>query len=288
MIDELFAEFDGAFADSTIRSYRSDFSHFSDWCEENGIDPASASQEDLAQFVEHMAAGSSGATIRRHVASIGSIYKLSGKDDISKGPPVILAMKRMYRRKGRAQRQATPLTYEVLTALLGACGGGQRGLRDRILLRLGYETMRRRAELCKFQFEDLEVLPNGKAALHLRFSKTDQFGMGKLIPISAELLEDIDHWSDLVGGRGYLLRRVYRTGEIGNELHPGAINRILQLLQKSAGVELNGKLSGHSFRVGAALDLLERGESMEKIMLRGGWQSESTVIRYLRAWQAVQ
>ena len=114
MIDDLFAQFEGAFADSTIRSYRSDFSHFSDWCEENGIDAASASREDLAQFVEHMAAGSSGATIRRHVASIGSIYKLSGKDDISKGPPVILAMKRMYRRKGRAQRQATPLTYEAL------------------------------------------------------------------------------------------------------------------------------------------------------------------------------
>jgi hypothetical protein len=49
-----------------------------------------------------MATGSSGATIRRHVASIGSIYKLSGKEDISKGPAVLLAMKRMYRRKGRA------------------------------------------------------------------------------------------------------------------------------------------------------------------------------------------
>jgi hypothetical protein len=51
--------------------------------------------------------------------------------------------------------------------------------------------------------------------------------------------------------------------------------------------ELAGKLTGHSFRVGAALDLLENGESLEKIMLRGGWQAESTVIKYLRAWQAV-
>jgi len=29
-------------------------------------------------------------------------------------------------------------------------------------------------------------------------------------------------------------------------------------------------LSGHSFRVGAALDLLEKGEPLERIMLRGG------------------
>jgi site-specific recombinase XerD len=264
MIDELFAQFDGAFADSTIKSYRSDFSHFSVWCEKNGIDPGSASQEDLAQFVEHMAAGSSGATIRRHVASIGSIYKLSGKEDISKGPAVLLAMKRMYRRKGRAQRQATPLTRDVMNALLAVCRDDRRGLRDTILLRLGYETMRRRAELCAFRFEDLEVLPNGKAALHLRFSKTDQFGLGKLLPVSAELLADIKRWGELVNGAGYLLRRVYRTGEIGSDLNPGGVNRILQQLQKKAGLELGGMLSGHSFRVGAALDLLESGESMEK------------------------
>jgi len=286
MIDELFAQFEGAFADSTIRSYRSDFAQFTDWCEKNGMDAANASQEDLAQFVEHMATGSSGATIRRHVASIGSIYKLSGKEDISKGPAVLLAMKRMYRRKGRAQRQATPLTRDVLEALLAVCRDDRRGLRDRILLRLGYETMRRRAELCAFRFEDLEVLPNGKAALHLRFSKTDQFGVGKLIPVSTELLADIEQWGELVDSTGCLLRRVYRAGEIGSDLNPGGINRILQLLQVAAGLELGGKLSGHSFRVGAALDLLESGESMEKIMLRGGWQSESTVIKYLRAWQA--
>jgi hypothetical protein len=39
--------------------------------------------------------------------------------------------------------------------------------------------------------------------------------------------------------------------------------------------------------VGAALDLLEDGESLEKIMLLGGWQAESTVIKYLRAWQPI-
>ena len=65
MIDELFAEFNGAFAESTIRSYRSDFSQFSDWCEENDVDAVGARPEDLAQFVEHMAAGSSGDAFPR-------------------------------------------------------------------------------------------------------------------------------------------------------------------------------------------------------------------------------
>jgi hypothetical protein len=36
--------------------------------------------------------------------------------------------------------------------------------------------------------------------------------------------------------------------------------------------------------VGGALDLLESGTPIEKIMLKGGWKATSTVILYLRAW----
>ena len=43
-------------------------------------------------------------------------------------------------------------------------------------------------------------------------------------------------------------------------------------------------VSGHPFRVGAALDLLEQGEPLERIMLRGGWQTDSTAMKYLRNW----
>ena len=40
-------------------------------------------------------------------------------------------------------------------------------------------------------------------------------------------------------------------------------------------------LSDHSYRVGAALDLLEQGESLDRIMLRRDWQTDSTAIKYL-------
>ena len=43
-------------------------------------------------------------------------------------------------------------------------------------------------------------------------------------------------------------------------------------------------LSGHSFRVGAALDLLDKNIPLEKIMLRGGWKSETSAMRYLQSW----
>jgi len=36
--------------------------------------------------------------------------------------------------------------------------------------------------------------------------------------------------------------------------------------------------------VGAAFDLLKQGEGIEKIMLRGGWKTDSTAMKYLRNW----
>jgi len=51
---------------------------------------------------------------------------------------------------------------------------------------------------------------------------------------------------------------------------PASINHILKSLQKQAGLNQIGELSGHSFRVGTALDLLEKNIPLEKIMLRGG------------------
>ena len=55
MIDELFAQFEGAFAESTLTGYRSDFTRFANWCKENGVQPLEATSEDLAHFVEMLA-----------------------------------------------------------------------------------------------------------------------------------------------------------------------------------------------------------------------------------------
>ena len=54
--------------------------------------------------------------------------------------------------------------------------------------------------------------------------------------------------------------------------------------QQRARINQIGELSGHSFRVGAALDLLDKNIPLEKIMLRGGWKSETSAMRYLQNW----
>ena len=109
----------------------------------------------MAQYVDYLATIRKSATIRRRINSLGTVLKLSKHYDPTKQPEVILAIKRMHRKIGRAQQQATPLTKPLLNQLLSNCDNSFRGLRNQVLLRLGYETMRRRSELCAFKFEDI-------------------------------------------------------------------------------------------------------------------------------------
>ena len=187
MIDEIFQRFDGAFAENTIRAYRSDFEQYSKWCAKKSISPIPATADNLAMYVDDLSHTCKSATIRRRVNSLGTVSKLSGNPDPSKDPQVILALKRMHRKIGRHQKQATPLTYDAVEQLLSLCTNDTRGLRNQVLLLIGYETMRRRSEICSFRFEDMQHSPALGNVLWLRKSKTDQFGEGRPIAISDRL-----------------------------------------------------------------------------------------------------
>ena len=285
MIDDILAKFDGAFAENTIRAYRSDFIQYQAWCSHNNIDSIPATADAIAHYVDYLATTRKSATIRRRINSLGTVLKLSKHYDPTNQPEVILAIKRMHRKIGRAQEQATPLTKILLNQLLNNCDSSIKGLRNQVLLRLGYETMRRRSELCAFKFEDIDQAPNGKPILRLSFSKTDQYGAGKILSISEELLMLLEKWRGMVGNGGYILRSINKHGYIGNNLNPASISTILKTMQDGIKPISHAQpLSGHSFRVGAALDLLEQGEPLERIMLRGGWQTDSTAMKYLRNW----
>ena len=144
MIDDIFAKFDGAFAENTIRAYRSDFIQYQTWCVESRLEPIPAIADTLAMYVDYLSENNKSATIRRRINSLGTVLKLSKNHDPTKQPEVILALKRMHRKIGRAQEQATPLTKDLLNQLLNNCDNTVMGVRNQVLLRLGYETMRRR------------------------------------------------------------------------------------------------------------------------------------------------
>ena len=285
MIDKILASFDGAFAENTLRAYRSDFTHYEKWCASHGWPAIPAKAERLALYVEEMSTKYKSATIRRRFNSLSSLFYLTRNPNPVRDPEVTLAMKRMHRQIGRAQKQASPLTLKYLEQMKRKCDNSNRGMRDKVLLQLGYETMRRRSEICAFKFEDLQQMPNGKYSLLLRQSKTDQYAQGRLIPISDILAKLILKWQKRVeADQGSILRRIRKDDAIGEQLSSASMCKILVDLQYRSRLRHLPNFSGHSFRVGAALDLLERGVPLEKIMLRGGWGAKSTTLKYLASW----
>ena len=95
----------------------------------------------------------------------------------------------------------------------------------------------------------------------------------------------ISSWSLVIDqDSGYILRSLKRNLSTKPSLTPSSINHILKSLQKQAGLNQIKELSGHSFRVGAVLDLLNKNIPLEKIILRGSWKSEASAMRYLQSW----
>ena len=137
-----------------------------------------------------------------------------------------------------------------------------------------------------FEFGDVTCLLNGKPALRLRFSKADQYGEGRLIEISKDLEELIAKWRDIVGPQGRILRSVDRHGNIGEKLEASAVSYILRQVQANITLPGNKKprqWTGHSFRVGAAVDLVESGYTIEQVMRKGDWKSAHAGLRYVMA-----
>jgi len=102
-------------------------------------------------------------------------------------------------------------------------------------------------------------------------TKIDQYGSERVLPINGELLELIDKWRISVGSEGYIIRSLTRHGHIANTLDPASIQTTLNLLQQGLGENAEvTSVSGQSYRVGAARDLLKRGEAVERILLKEG------------------
>ena len=78
-------------------------------------------------------------------------------------------------------------------------------------------------------------------------------------------------WQRTADVKGPILRCVDRHGNVGCALNSWSISTILNDLA-SSGSDASERISysGHSFRVGRAVDLLNEGIPLEKIMLIGG------------------
>ena len=286
MLDHTINKIEGAYAPSTIRAYRSNFERFIKYCEKLNIDALPANPSDVAMYIAKLTkSGLKSSSIRIAVASISSIHKLNYLSDPTQHPDVKIELRRMHRTLGRSCKQALGITAPILERMLSATNTNLRGVRDRALLLLAYDSMCRRSELVSLRITDIQIDGSeNQMKIRLRKSKTDQELEGRWIFPTQRSIAALYLWLNQANLKdGFLFRGINNAIDITKELKSSQINRIYKGLAKDAKLpkEMIGHISGHSMRVGAAQDLLRSGASMPAIMSRGRWSKTDTVMRYL-------
>lgn len=290
ILEDTVQKIEGAYAPSTIRAYKSSFERFIQFCEECKASALPADPEDVAIYISKLTkSGLKSSSIRIIVAAISSIHKLNLLADPTQHPIVKIEVRRMHRTLGRYCQQAFGITAPILEKMVGATTKNLRGIRDRALLLLAYDSMCRRSELVSLKIEDIyleEFDSQVRMKIRLRKSKTDQELQGRWIYPSKRSADAITAWINQAKlDNGYLFRGINNPIDITDELKCSQINRIYKRLARGAKLpkEVIEHISGHSMRVGAAQDLLKSGASMPMIMNKGRWSKTDTVMRYLES-----
>jgi integrase len=168
--------------------------------------------------------------------------------------------------------------------MITATDNSLRGIRDKAILLVAYDSLCRRSELVSLEYEDLIIDDEvGSVKLKLKKSKTDPHGVGKNLYLSNEAQQALKEWiykSKISSGK--IFRAITAAGKIKNSLNSSHIGRIYKKLAQlsKADQSIIKNISGHSMRVGAAQDLLLLGATLLKIMNRGRWSKVDTVMKY--------
>lgn len=288
MLAKTIEKIDGAYSPATIRAYRVDFGEFIKFCDGIGEVGLPAHAQSVVDFVIKLTnSGRSSASIRRAIAGIASVHKLNRFTDPTKDPDVMLEMRRMHRKLGIASHQALGVTAEILEKMLNATENNLKGIRDRALLLVAYDTLCRRSELVALRVEDVRTkVINGveNTTILLRKSKADQDAIGRWLHLSKRTQLALNEWlQQLNAETGQLFRGINSSQHILQTLGAGQINRIYKKIARVSEIDsdLPGNISGHSMRVGHAQDLLRSGASLPIIMSMGRWSKSDTVMHYV-------
>lgn len=280
-----FQRLEGAYAPSTMRSYRADVEAFEQWCVENRIKaPFPADAETVCRFLEDQGESKAPSTVGRRLYAIRKVHRLLRLPDPTYDEDINLAMRKVRRARAIRPRQAKGLTRNFLERFLDSEPDTPWGLRNRAMLALGYELLTRRSELIALRNHDLTHRDDGTLRVLIRRSKADPFGQGRIAFTSAHTAKLLREWLAFRGPEiEWLFCPIYQGKVIDRCLETTTVRRVIKEAAGRCGLKAEhvASFSGHSMRVGAAQDLLKRGFDTAAIMRAGGWKSVNVLARYL-------
>lgn len=283
-IDSLFHKCEGAYARTTLRSYREDLRQFNAWCRTRGKIWLPAEPATISEFIDEQVPNKKISTIKRKLCAVKFAHRLRDLDCPTEHSSVHLAIRRAARAKPRRPTQSLGLTAELLKQIVGSCPDSLSGRRDAALISVGYDTLCRSSELAAMRMEHVGCDQQGQKTVLIPTSKGDAEGDGRIAYFSPVTNFLMDQWlktSKLETGPVF---RGLHTGKISNrELDTSSIRRLVKAAAWRANLdrETVTRLSGHSMRIGAAQDMLHAGFDALAIMQAGGWKTPAVVLRYV-------
>ena len=139
-----------------------------------------------------------------------------------------------------------------------------------------------RSEVAALTWADLEHAGDGSGRLTIRRAKVDQEGRGAVVYIGTAALDAIEALRP--DDASHEAPVFASPREPGSALSESAIARAIDRAARRAG--LGAGFSGHSPRIGMALDLSRTGMATHAIQQAGCWASPAMVVRYTRSESA--
>ncbi len=290
-------------AANTDDAYRADWSVFTDWAATRGLEPLPAAPLTVEAFIADQAAlGHPPVTIRRRVSTISTAHARSSLADPANQQvtEALQGVDRQWGEAGNTPNQAPALPIDRLAVVVDAIAlegpddnPDVRGLRDRVVLLVGYAGLFRASELAGIQCRHVTI-DNDGATITLPWTKTSGKGRDRVtytaaIPRAADPAlcptTALVDWHDLVCGPGcrwrskrYVIRSVNRWGTIGNgatAVHRRSISRIVTARASAAG--LGEDYTSHSLRRGGATKMAHNGATARQLEQAGRWAPGSAV-----------
>ena len=249
------------------------------------MDGRSLSDSLLASYITGLYQdGKSPATISKIVAAVKWTAKHRGtgaKNFIFEITEKTLAgIRRKGKDRGRGQVDGMTWAEVDRVCSLAEADNTVTGLRDSALIRLMSDCLLRISEAVAVNVADVD------SALIVRQSKTDPGtagASGGTLYIGAPTQEAIRRYCDAGGiTEGALFRRIRRGDNLTEgRLTVDGVRKIIKRRARVAGLE--GKISGHSLRIGSAVSLAQAGASVVNMQVAGRWKSPQMPAHYARA-----
>jgi site-specific recombinase XerD len=294
-------------AANTVRGYRSDWREWTAWCVGQGLSELPADPAAISSYLTFLAGhGAKVGTMSRRLSAIRFAHRLRDLPDPTEAARVIAVWEGIRRLHGAPPEQAAALMPPELFAVLDASPETRHwktkgrqpepdlaGLRDRVLILIGFVGALRRSELVALDLDAVAEHPNG-LVLTLPRSKTNQTGEQAelvVLPRGGDprrcTVTALRNWTEAACiDSGPLLRPVSKGNRaLARRLNPDSANLLVQQAVARAGIDAL-PYSAHSLRAGFVTYAHLRGASDRTIAHQKRHRSLATLGRYVRISEA--